>query len=192
MRKRNEFNGFGLQFYDGTKLAGNLLNKFSVYKKQLAMGTVIQNHGTTEPVNVLLVGNNPIEMGRVMEKLQQVRGCRIITEIAFDLKSIVERLMRFHPNFILIDDNLGKTDLLNVVNALSLNRRTKNVPITVLKNSNYQESPGSMSVLDYLLKQNLSPEGLYNNLKNSLKLRRTQLYLYQAYRKRKNQLLKIA
>ncbi|HYG17814.1 MAG TPA: hypothetical protein VD816_02755 [Ohtaekwangia sp.] len=156
------------------------------------MGTVIQNRQVTEPVNVLLVGNNPIEMSRVMEKLQQVRGVRIITEIAFDLKSIVERLMRFHPNFILIDDNLGKADLLNVVNSLSVNRRTKNIPITVLKNSNYEESPGSTSVLDYLLKQNLSPEGLYNNLKNSLKLRRTQLYLYQAYRKRKNQLLKIA
>lgn len=151
----------------------------------------LQDHHATETLNVLLIGNNPIEMGRVLEKLQQVRGHRIITEIAFDLKSILERLMRFRPNFILIDDNIGKNELLVTVNALSSNRKTKDIPITVLKNSNYHEAMGSASILDYLLKQNLSPESLYNTVKNSLKFRRTQLYLHQAYRKRKNQLLKV-
>jgi CheY-like chemotaxis protein len=151
----------------------------------------LQDRRATETLNVLLIGNNPIEMGRVLEKLQQVRGHRIITEIAFDLKSILERLMRFRPNFILIDDNIGKNELLVTVNALSSNRKTKDIPITVLKNSNYHEAMGSASILDYLLKQNLSPESLYNTVKNSLKFRRTQLYLYQAYRKRKNQLLKV-
>lgn len=151
----------------------------------------LQDRHATETLNVLLIGNNPIEMGRVLEKLQQVRGHRIITEIAFDLKSILERLMRFRPNFILIDDNIGKSELLVTVNALSSNRKTKDIPITVLKNSNYHEAMGSSSILDYLLKQNLSPESLYNTVKNSLKFRRTQLYLYQAYRKRKNQLLKV-
>jgi CheY-like chemotaxis protein len=151
----------------------------------------LQDRNTTETLNVLLIGNNPIEMGRVLEKLQQVRGHKIITEIAFDLKSILERLMRFRPNFILIDDNIGKNELLVTVNALSSNRKTKDIPITVLKNSNYHEAMGSSSILDYLLKQNLSPESLYNTVKNSLKFRRTQLYLYQAYRKRKNQLLKV-
>ena len=151
----------------------------------------IQTPRAAEPLNVLLIGNNPIEMGRVLEKLQQVRGHKIITEIAFDLKSILERLMRFRPNFILIDDNIGKSELLVTINALSSNRKTKDIPITVLKNSNYHEAMGSASILDYLLKQNLSPEALYNTVKNSLKFRRTQLYLYQAYRKRKNQLLKV-
>lgn len=155
------------------------------------MEKIIQNRPAAEPLNVLLIGNNPIEMGRVLEKLQQVRGHKIITEIAFDLKSILERLLRFHPNFILIDDNIGKSELLVTINALSSNRKTKDIPITVLKNSNYHEAMGSASILDYLLKQNLSPEALYNTLKNSLKFRRTQLYLYQAYRKRKNQLLKV-
>jgi CheY-like chemotaxis protein len=155
------------------------------------MEKIIQHRPAAEPLNVLLIGNNPIEMGRVLEKLQQVRGHKIITEIAFDLKSILERLMRFHPNFILIDDNIGRSELLVTINALSSNRKTKDIPITVLKNSNYHEAMGSASILDYLLKQNLSPEALYNTLKNSLKFRRTQLYLYQAYRKRKNQLLKI-
>jgi DNA-binding response OmpR family regulator len=155
------------------------------------METLIQNQSAKKPLNVLLIGNNPIEMGRVLENLQQIRGQRIITEIAFDVKSILERLLRFHPNFILIDDNIGKTELMQTVNALSHNRKTKDVPITVLKNSNYHEAMGSSSILDYLLKQNLSPEALYNMVKNSLKVRRTQVYLYHAYKKRKHQLLRV-
>jgi hypothetical protein len=71
------------------------------------METNLQNSKALDPINILLIGNNPIEMGSVLEKLKQVRGQRIITEIAFDLRSILERLMRFNPNFIFIDDNIG-------------------------------------------------------------------------------------
>jgi len=155
------------------------------------METRIENNRSVVPVHILLIGNNPIEMGGVLEKLNKVRGQKIITEIAFDLKSILERLIRFRPNFILIDDNIGRSVMLETVNALSAHSKTKDIPITVLKNSNYQESLVSSSILDYLLKQNLSPEDLYNTVKNSLKLRRTQMYLYQAYKKRKVQLLKV-
>ena len=155
------------------------------------MQTKIENKMSIEPVHILLVGNNPIEMGGVLEKLNKVRGQKIITEIAFDLKSILERLIRFRPNFILIDDNIGRSVMMETVNTLSANSKTKDIPITVLKNSNYQESLVSSSILDYLLKQNLSPEDLYNTVKNSLKLRRTQKYLYQAYKKRKVQLMKV-
>lgn len=145
----------------------------------------------TEPVNILLVGNNPIELSRVLESLRQVPGHSIMTEIAFDLKSSLERLLRFEPNLILLDDNLGKSELQQTVHTLSLNKKTQDVPITVLKNSNYAEALGSYSILDYLLKQNLSAESLYNALKNSIKLKRTQQFLYKAYQKRKQELLKI-
>jgi DNA-binding NarL/FixJ family response regulator len=155
------------------------------------METNLQNTKALDPINILLIGNNPIEMGSVLEKLKQVRGQRIITEIAFDLRSIVQRLLRFNPNFIFIDDNIGKNELMETVKSLSSNKKTKDVPITVLKNSNYHESVASSSILDYLLKQNLSPEDLYKTVKNSLRFRRTQLYLYQAYKKRKDQLLRV-
>jgi len=155
------------------------------------MENKIENKRSLEPLHILLVGNNPIEMGGVLEKLNKVRGQRIITEIAFDLKSILERLIRFKPNFILIDDNIGRTVLMDTVKILSSNSKTKDIPITVLKNSNYEESFVTSGILDYLLKQNLSPEDIYSTLKNSLKFRRTQLYLRQAYQKRKVQLLTV-
>ena len=142
---------------------------------------------TPNSLNVLLIGNNPMEMGTVLDKLKQVRTQKIITEIAFDLKSILERLMRFNPNFIFIDDNIGRSELQETLKQLSSNRKTKDVPITVLKSSNYHEALGASSVLDYLLKQNLSADALYNAVKNSFRLRRTQLFLYKIYAKRKRE-----
>jgi DNA-binding NarL/FixJ family response regulator len=155
------------------------------------MKTVLSKDRVSDPVNILLIGNNPIEMGPVLEKLKQVRTRKIITEIAFDLTSIVERLVKFKPNFILIDDNIGKKELLETVKKLSSTRKTKDIPITVLKNNNYIEVLASKSIHDYLLKQNLSPEALYNTIKNTLRFKKTQKYLYEAYKNRKGMMKKL-
>lgn len=144
------------------------------------------------PLNVLLIGNNPMELGTILEHLKQVRAQKIIIEIAFDLKGIVDRLVIFNPNFIFIDDNIGRAEMRETVKRLSTNRKTKHIPITVLKSSNYQESLGAGSILDYLLKQNLSADALYNTVKNSLKFQKTQQYLQKIYQKRKTELLKFS
>lgn len=138
-----------------------------------------------DPLYILLIGNNPIDMSNILDKINQITSARVITEIAFDLKSIMERLMRFKPNFILIDDNIGKALLSETVETLSHRHNTRNVPITVLKNSNYEESYAGGSMLDYLLKTNLSPESLYNTVRNSVRFRKTHLYLYGVYKKRR-------
>lgn len=144
------------------------------------------------PLNVLLIGNNPMELGKILEHLKQVRAQKIIIEIAFDLKGIVERLVMFNPNFIFIDDNIGRAEMRETVKRLSSSKKTKHIPITVLKSSNYHEALGSGSILDYLLKQNLSAEALYNTVKNSLKFQKTQQYLQKIYQKRKTELLKFS
>ncbi len=144
------------------------------------------------PLNVLLIGNNPMELGTILEQLKQVRAQKIIIEIAFDLKGIIERLVMFNPNFIFIDDNIGRTEMRETVKRLSTNRKTKHIPITVLKSSNYHEALGSGTIMDYLLKQNLSAEALYNTVKNSLKFQKTQQYLQNIYQKRKTEFLKFS
>ena len=149
--------------------------------------TKVQLTKGPDPLNVLLIGNNPIDLTKTLEKLNQIHGRRIITEIAFDLRRIVERLMKFSPNFILIDDNIGKSELTQTINTLSKSRKTKDVPITVLKNSNYRESSVT-GIMDYVLKQNFSAESFYSILRNSLKFKRTQVYLRNAYNMRKKQL----
>ena len=151
------------------------------------MKTSSTQFGSPSRLNLLLVGNNPIEMGSIIEKLHEVQlpDNKIVIEIAFDLKSISERLAKFKPSFIIIDDNISKAELSDIVTSLSQSRKTKDIPITVLKNSNYEESHVAASVVDYVLKQNFNATSLMNTFKNSLKFKRTRLYLHQAYIKRK-------
>lgn len=154
------------------------------------MEAKIESSIALEKVNILVVGNNPIELSRVFDKLDKIAGKKFITEIAFDLKSVLERLIHFHPEYILIDDNIGKPELKQAVNVLLKSRKTKDIPITILKNSNYDEAI-STGVLNFILKENLSGDSLYTALRNSSKFKKTQLYLYSAYKRRKGQLLRL-
>ncbi|WKZ59514.1 MAG: hypothetical protein QY309_16830 [Cyclobacteriaceae bacterium] len=143
-----------------------------------------------DSVSILLVGNNPIELSRMLETIKKLPN-RVTAEIAFDLTSIWQRLVKFRPNFILIDDNIGLLELSQTVSTLSANPKTKNVPITVLKNSNYTGSIVSSDIADYILKQHLTPESLYIALRNSLRFQQARKYLAKAYAKRKRELLKL-
>src|ERR1700690_1994728 len=143
-----------------------------------------------ETLNILVVGNNPTELGHVFECLARIPGKQIVTKIAFDLETIFERLGKFTPTFILIDDNIGRVELKKAVQALLKSRKTKRVPITVLKNSNYHEAINS-GVMNYILKKDLTGESLYGAFKNSIRGKRTQLYLSQAYKKRRRQVRRL-
>ncbi len=138
---------------------------------------------------VLVVGNNPIELGHVFDRLRGIRHKTILTEMAFDLETIFQRLSYFRPQHILIDDNIGRNALRIMVSKLR-RRKTRNVPITVLKNSNYQETAGD-GVMNYILKHNLTSELLYGELLNSLHFFETQRYWEKAYRKRKGQVKRL-
>lgn len=146
-------------------------------------------HSAGEILKLLVVGNNPIELSKVLEQIEKIDRKKDV-RIAFDYQSIVDRLSNFKPDFILIDDNIGKAELRHAVDELLGERRTKNIPITVLKNSNYREAI-STGVVDFILKENLSPESIYKGLSNSMKIRKTQQYLYNSYKKRKGQLMRI-
>ncbi len=154
------------------------------------METKLRIANSAEPLNILLLGNNPIDLTRTLEKLNQIHGRRVVTEFAFDLQSLLQRLLRFRPNYILIDDNIGKAELTEAINTLSRTKKTREIPITVLKNSNYRESSPA-GILDYMLKQNFTAESFYSMLRNSLKFKRTQLLLEEAYQTRKKQLSRL-
>ncbi len=143
-----------------------------------------------ESLKVLIVGNNPIDLSKLLDNVKKMEGKRIVTEIAFDLQSVLDRISKFVPDHIVLDDNIGRFELRRTVTALLKERRTKSIPITVLKNSNYHEAIAS-GVMDFLLKENLTGDALYRSLKNSLKFRQTQLYLYKAYKRRKGQLARL-
>jgi hypothetical protein len=139
--------------------------------------------------NVLVVGNNPIELGHIFDRLHGITERIVQTEMAFDLKTILERLVFFAPQHIIIDDNIGRRELHAMVSRLH-NKKTRHVPITILKNSNYQETIGA-GVMNFVLKQNLTSDSLYRELLNSLHFLESQRYWEKAFTKRKNQLSRL-
>ena len=143
-----------------------------------------------EEINVLVVGNNPIELGHLNDNLKSVPDKKIVTAIAFDLRGIFERLASFRPTYILIDDNIGSPEVRNAVKALHRLRKTREIPITILKTSNYHDTV-TTGVMNYVMKHDLTGISLYNELRNSLKLKETQQFLYNAWRKRKRQMLRL-
>jgi PleD family two-component response regulator len=148
----------------------------------------LKSPAVRESLNVLLVGNNPADVETILKKLAKIRTTKVVSEIAFDGKTALERVMHFKPNHILIDDNIGKEELNHTVAKLSSLRKTKYVPITVIKNSNYNTTGMSSDVLDYLMKHDITGEAVIMMVKNSLKARRTQLYLHDTFKKRKKAL----
>ncbi len=135
---------------------------------------------------ILIVGNNPIELSRVNDWLHGIRQTVVRTELAFDTESIFQRLITFSPKHILMDDNMGKPVMRQVVARLQRHA----VPITVLKNSNYEETIGT-GVTNFLLKQNLTSELLYRELLNSMRFQESQASRNRLYGKRTGQLARI-
>jgi DNA-binding NarL/FixJ family response regulator len=144
-----------------------------------------------KPIHVLLVGNNPIELSTITGFLRNNSGTRFISEIAFDLRSLFSRIGKFKPNYILIDDNIGRHDLKRLVHKLHGSARTKDIPIAILKNSNYTEALNSVDVQDYLLKNTISSESLSRSILNGLKFKNTRAFLYKSLKKGKKRLLNL-
>ena len=63
----------------------------------------------------------------------------------------------------------------------------ENLVLNCIKNRDTKEK----EIFDLILKDSITGESLYTALKNSLKFKKTQLYLHQAYKRRKGQLLRV-
>lgn len=128
-----------------------------------------------------------MELSSLYDKLKGIKGGSFKAEIGFDLKKVLRRIMHFNPGCILIDDNLGKSQLKKLMKRLTTNRKTRDIPITILKNSNTGYSVENAQ--DFLLKDAVTADILRSSIINSMKLKRMQVYLTKTYRKSKTEFL---
>ncbi len=133
---------------------------------------------TPDGINVLLVGNNPIEMSALYEGLQNLKGKITKVSTSFSDEDTLKKIASDSPNCIIIDDNLGLKSLKILIDKI--NQLGKDaITITLLKTKNTQEV--IYGVQEYLLKESITPERIYNSLKNAIKFRKTQKYLKVKY-----------
>ncbi len=121
-----------------------------------------------EHLNVLIIGNNPIEITSIYNSLNEYRGKNYIADVCFSIKDSISRMLKSKPDCILLDDNILLDQLKSFVTKLKDNSKLKNVPVVLLKSSNFNFALGN-DVQDYLLKGNLNTEILSNTIEKNVK-----------------------
>ncbi|MEP2773140.1 MAG: hypothetical protein ABJH05_13395 [Fulvivirga sp.] len=146
---------------------------------------MIAGNNNIEPINVFLIGNNPIELSNIYEKLKEIRSKTYQTEIGFELRGLFKKIMKFNPACILIDDNVERSYMKKLTLKLASNKHTRDIPITILKNANRDSYITNAE--EFVLKESVTAELLSRSIVNSIRLKKMRTRISLMYRKRKSQ-----
>jgi response regulator of citrate/malate metabolism len=117
-------------------------------------------------------------MSRIYEMLNTLKDKIKSIETAFSHEDMLKKINLMHPNCLLLDDNIGLNPLKAIVN--NVNELSKEViSITLLKSHNRQEV--TSGVQEYLMKDGLDGNRIYNALRNAVKFKKTQQFLRIKY-----------
>lgn len=131
--------------------------------------------------SVFLVGNNPQEISSMKKDLSKFHKMDFIADVGFDLRDSLSKILELKPSYILLDDCYPVVQVKKFIRRIRNNRKTEEIPIALLKSSNkYVRVEG---VQDFFLKDNFSAERLFYAIRNSKKIRRTQIVFYKSYKK---------
>lgn len=127
---------------------------------------IVQNYiGSTTKldftaVNLLLVGNNPLELAHCSQLLSAFKMRKFKIETAFNNEECFKKVAKHKPSAIILDDSVGFMNLMEITEKLYKDSRFHNIPVIVLKNSNYYHAGMSDNAVEFLLKDNLEAERL--------------------------------
>jgi len=117
-----------------------------------------------EPVRVLVIGNNPIELGEVHDLFANMRDATYQVEFAFDLRDGFRRAIRQKPHAIVIDNNLSSDTITKLVDKLSTEKRTSHLSLFLLAHDEEGTYQG-LGITKMLSKERLTPAILSNTMR---------------------------
>ena len=135
-----------------------------------------------EPYTILLVGNNPMVLSSLHDKVRKYRHRSLKTTFLFDLSKLTTYIKKLHPAAIFIDDSLNMREVRRTIFRLHNHKNTAHIPVTLIKSSNFTNYP-NLEADDYLLRDNLNPASMYQSVVNGRRFRKTRIYLKKMYRK---------
>jgi CheY-like chemotaxis protein len=141
---------------------------------------------TGEKYNVFLIGNNPQEISIMETDLAKFNKIDFIAEVGFDLRKSLNRVFKTNPSYIILDDCYPVIQLKKFIRRIRQNSKTQNIPIAILKSSNKHHLRVD-GIQDFFLKDNFSAERLFHAIRNSRKIRRTQIVFYRLNKRRRKQ-----
>lgn len=122
-------------------------------------------------IKVLLVGNNPMELGQCCRSLINFRAKKFNIETAFSNEECFKKAGKFKPGVIILDDSIGFMNMMEIIEKLNKDPHYAQTPVIVIKNSNYhhatlKEGVAEFIMLDRVLSGEL-PEIIINTLLNA-------------------------
>ena len=129
---------------------------------------------TSNVIKVLMIGNNPREMGCLSDHLRGYTWKKFKVNATFDLKHGMQLAQSQKPDYILLDHALDKDQLTSWVRNLRRQKIFKNTAVAILKDDNQSELlvPG---VQDYLLKDSIESDTFALNVLNAIRIRIQEL-----------------
>ncbi|BDD00286.1 response regulator [Persicobacter psychrovividus] len=126
------------------------------------------DYASAQSLRVLMLGNNPIELGRLYDLLQASKEQEYQLEVSFNEHDALRKATNFKPDCIVLDDNLDKEQIQHFSEMLQQDQYLRHVPITLVKNSN-RWSVVAKGIHEYVLKNMLSTKTLSRAVLNAVR-----------------------
>jgi hypothetical protein len=118
-------------------------------------------------IKVLMIGNNPREMGCLSLHLRNFKWKKFAVNATFDLKEGWRIAQYYKPDYILVEGSFETSAIKDFIQQLRSNRGTRLAIVALLKENNHKELmiPG---VQDYLLKDNIASDTFAFDILNAI------------------------
>lgn len=91
-------------------------------------------------IGVLMVGNNPMELGQCCRSLTNFRKAKFTIETAFDSGECFKCLVKFKPSIVVLDDSIGFMSMMEIAETMRSDARFAHIPLIIIKSSNYHHA----------------------------------------------------
>lgn len=121
----------------------------------------------SKEIRVLMIGNNPRELGCLSMHLRNFAWKRFLVNATFDLSEGWKIARYYNPDYILIDGSLSADLIRNFVDQLRNFKATSKTVVALLKESNHSELVIT-GVQDYLLSDNIASDTFAFDVLNAI------------------------
>lgn len=135
-----------------------------------------------ENMNILMVGNNPIELSLVDDSITKFGRGALKTTFLFDLSKLTSSLKNLNPAGVFMDDKLNIKEVKKAIYRMHQNKNTAHIPVTIIKSSNFENYP-NLGADDFILNTHLTGKSIYNSVINGKQFRISRIYFRKVYRK---------
>lgn len=141
-----------------------------------------------EQMNILMIGNNPIELSDVDRSVFNFSRGALKTTFLFDLTTLATSLKNLNPSGVFIDDKLNIKEIKRAIFRMHRNKNTAHIPVTIIKSSNFANYP-NLGADDFILNSSMGGQSIYKSVINGKRFRKSRIYLKKAYRKQQGRFM---